>query len=388
MKKIFTIALITVVAAFTASVSKAELSLSGYQEFYGVSVDQGTTAGFDQATTTPNSRSGLSNGRFTRLIATATTTLDSGIDVTGVYAIAKDGGGTADAGTQQVAVNENSLSFGGGFGTVSVGNIFSAGTMIHNRGTTLIPTAEPDNGVVGTGAGTGYATAGGATGGYGAFDEAGYALDDVKVRYMSNVYEGFQIAASFSSCLEKGSQNASDVSCSNESTGTVTNYDDVFDVAIAYNSNFEGVDVGLTYGMVSGNSQILDGAEYNDYEGQIYSLSLGMAGATIIYKNLTYGDSGQLVSRTVDGDGEGSVYAARYDMGNIGIGYVHTETSFKEGTNSSESTAEIDIFGVSYNLGGGVVLEAAHGSIEETDGSDSLKDTEADISLVKLSFGF
>ena len=88
------------------------------------------------------------------------------------------------------------------------------------------------------------------------------------------------------------------------------------------------------------------------------------------------------------GDGEGSVYAARYDMGNISIGYAHTETSFKEGTNSSESTAEIDVFGVGYNLGGGVVIEAAHGSIEETDGSDSLKDTEADISLIKLSFGF
>ena len=52
---------------------------------------------------------------------------------------------SADTDTQQVAVNENSLSLGGGFGTISIGNVFSAGTMIHNRGTTLIPTAEPDN---------------------------------------------------------------------------------------------------------------------------------------------------------------------------------------------------------------------------------------------------
>ena len=44
----------------------------------------------------------------------------------------------------------------------------------------------------------------------------------------------------------------------------------------------------------------------------------------------TYGDSGQLVSRTVDGDGEGSVYAVRYDMGNISLGYVRTETSIKK----------------------------------------------------------
>jgi len=379
MKKIFTIALITVVAAFTASVSKAELSLSGYQEFYAVSVDQTTAAGLATSTNTHESRSGLSNGRFTRLIATATTTLDNGIDVTGVYAISKDAG-SSDTDTRIVAVNENSVSFSGGFGTMSIGNIFSAGTMIHNRGTTLIPTAEPDNNAFGY-----YPVAGGGTGGYGAFDEAGYALDGMKMRYMSNVYEGFQLAVSYESCMEKNTAASSATNCDG---GTATNYDDVIDVAIAYNGNFEGVDVGLTYGAQQGNTQIIAGAEYNDLESQVYSAKLGFAGVTAIYKLHTYADSGQLVSRTVDGDGEGNVYAIRYDMGNISLGYVHTETSFKEGTNSAASTAEMDIFGVGYNLGGGVVIEVAHGSKEEVDGSDSIKDTEADVTLAKLSFGF
>ena len=128
-----------------------------------------------------------------------------------------------DSDTNSVAVNENSLSLGGGFGTISIGNIFSAGTMIHNRGTTLIPTAEPDNNVFGF-----YPTAGGATGGYGAFDEAGYALDGMKIRYMSNVYEGFQLAVSFESCMEKDTGNASATDCNG---GTITDYDDVIDVA-------------------------------------------------------------------------------------------------------------------------------------------------------------
>ena len=96
----------------------------------------------------------------------------------------------------------------------------------------------------------------------------------------------------------------------------------------------------------------------------------------------------QLVATQNDGDGEGTVYAIRYDMGNISLGYVHTETEVKTGTNASASTAEMDIFGVGYNLGGGVVIEAAHGSKEEIGGGDSLKDTEADVTLVKLSFGF
>ena len=33
--------------------------------------------------------------------------------------------------------------------------------------------------------------------------------------------------------------------------GTVTDYDDVIDVAIAWNGDFEGVGVGLTYGVCS-----------------------------------------------------------------------------------------------------------------------------------------
>jgi hypothetical protein len=379
MKKILTTALLVVFGAFVLTTAKAELSLSGYQEFYAVSVDQTTAAGLATSTNTHESRSGLSNGRFTRLIATATTTLDNGIDVTGVYAISKDAG-SSDTDTRIVAVNENSVSFSGGFGTMSIGNIFSAGTMIHNRGTTLIPTAEPDNNAFGF-----YPVAGGATGGYGAFDEAGYALDGMKLRYMSNVYEGFQLAVSYESCMEKNTASASAANCDG---GTVTNYDDVIDVAIAYNGNFDGVDIGLTYGALQGNTQILAGAEYNDLEAHVYSAKVGFAGITAIYKLHTYADSGQLVSRTSDGDGEGNVYAVRYDMGNISLGFVHTETSYKEGTNTSSSTQEMDIFGVGYNLGGGVVIEVAHGSKEEVDGSDALKDTEADVTLAKLSFGF
>ena len=44
------------------------------------------------------------------------------------------------------------------------------------------------------------------------------------------------------------------------------------DVALAYNGNFEGVDVGLTYGVVQGNTQILAGAEYNDLEDILIQL--------------------------------------------------------------------------------------------------------------------
>ena len=367
---------------FVMSIAKAELSISGYQEFYGVSVDQTTSAGLDTATQTDVSQNGLSNGRFTRIIATGSTTLDSGLEVTGVYAIAKDGGAAGDTDTNIVAVNENGLYVSGGFGSIGIGNIFSAGSMVHNRGTTQIPTAEPDNDVYGDGR---YSVAGGATGGYGAFDEAGYALDGMKMRFDSNVYEGFSASVSYESCLAKNTSTGSGADCNN---GTATSYDDLIDVAVKYAGSMEGVDYSLTYGNLSGNTQIINNVEFNDLEAQIYSINVGFAGLSATYKYHTYGDSGLTKSDTSDGNGTGAVTAITYKMGNITLGYVHTETSVEIGTNAAESSAEIDVFGVGYNLGGGVMLEASHGTKEQIDGSDSLKDTEADISIIKMSFGF
>ena len=52
MKKLITTAFLVVFGAFALTSAKAELSLSGYQEFYAVSVDQTTSAGLDTATQT------------------------------------------------------------------------------------------------------------------------------------------------------------------------------------------------------------------------------------------------------------------------------------------------------------------------------------------------
>jgi hypothetical protein len=380
MKKFFTIALMAVVAAFTASVAKADISISGYQEFYAESVDQSTAAGLDASTQTDTSRNGLSNGRFTRLIATASTTLDSGIEVGTVFSIARDGAASGDTDTNTVAVNENSISFSGGFGAISMGNMFSNGTHMHNRGTTLIPTAEPDNGAI-----SNYLTGGGNAEGYGAFDEVGYALDGMKIRYASNVYEGFSFGVSYEPCMGKNTAQVSHYDCN---AAGVTSYHDVIDAAVAWSGDFEGVGVSLTYGYVGGNTKIVDATEYNDLENHIYSAKLTVAGATVIYRNNNYGDSGLSKAVENDGDGEGSVWAARYDMGNISLGFAHTETSVVGADGESASTSEIDVFSAGYNLGGGVLIEVAHGTKEEVDGVDNLKDTEADVTLAKLSFGF
>ena len=152
------------------------------------SADQTRTTALDNSTgaSTNNSYSGFSNGTYTRLVATAGTTLDSGIEVTGVLTMSKDADNGCDNDNEAVSVDQNDISFSGAFGTIAFGNTGSAGSMMHNRATTLPPTAEPDGAVLAH-----FYTGGAGT--YGAHDEAGYANDAMKIRYQSNVYEGFSI---------------------------------------------------------------------------------------------------------------------------------------------------------------------------------------------------
>ena len=44
------------------------------------------------------------------------------------------------------------------------------------------------------------------------------------------------------------------------------------------------------------------------------------------------------------------------------------------------------VYGLGYNLGGGVMLEAAYFSVEQSQGDT--KDTDADGVISKISFGF
>ena len=81
MKKTIILSIIALAFALTNAV-KADIALSGYVEFFAGSAEQtryrgNENHGLDQ--------SGLSNGNYSRITATYSSTLDSGIDVSGVY---------------------------------------------------------------------------------------------------------------------------------------------------------------------------------------------------------------------------------------------------------------------------------------------------------------
>ena len=362
--------------------SLAEIELSGYQEFFMGSSDQTTRAALDMNTNTGVSQSGFSNGSYTRLVATASKKLDNGLEVVGVYSMMKDSDNGGDSDVEGVSTDQNDISVSGSFGTITFGNTGSTGSMMHYRSSTIIPTAEPDGAVL-----THFYSGGGNT--YGRADEVGYAEDSMKIRYMSPVFEGFSFGIQYGSSLRANNArgSASDMNCSTASDQTGHGcYTDVVDAVIKYEGTFDEVTIGATYGIVGGNTNIIAGAEYNDLEADIYTLNLGYQGFTLQYKYASHEDSGQLKSTTDDGDDTGSTICGVYAFGSASAGICSVETEFKESGVAVKNEGSTMVYGLGYDLGGGVLLEAAYASIEESQGNTT--DTDVDMVISKISFGF
>ena len=137
MKKTILIGIFALAFAFSNAV-KAEISLSGYTEFLAGTVEQNTLNG---ATEHGQDKSGGDNGTYTRITGNYSSTLDSGIDVSGVMNVStRDCQG--DKTNNCNVVDFNFLTFSGGFGSVSVGERFAAGAAMLSRLTASGPSAD------------------------------------------------------------------------------------------------------------------------------------------------------------------------------------------------------------------------------------------------------
>jgi hypothetical protein len=379
MKTIFNFTRLTILLSlvlFFTQKSFAELSFSGYQEFFMGSADQSRMLGLDTSDQTDQSKSGFDNGTYTRIIATATTKLDSGIDVTGVLTLTKDtdAGGATEA--DGWSGDENAVVFSGGFGSIGFGNTGGAGTMMHYRPDLIIPTAEPD--------GLNYQfffTKG--SNSYGSVNELDYARDSMKLRYMSNEYQGFSIGASYASSVVNESDTASGT---DQNSGTATDYSDITDFVIKYAGETDGIGYGLSYGYTTGNTQIISGTKYNDYEGTLFSGELSYAGFTLQAKTMESGDSGAAVTTVDDGDDESLTICGVYGVGNFSVGYCDQHAEYKETGVAIKNELDITVASVGYNLGGGVNVSAAYFTHEESQGATT--DTDANGVFTMVSFGF
>jgi hypothetical protein len=375
MNKTILIGFSALVLAIT-SVVKADISISGYQEFFAGSADQSTlnslsNHGVDKA--------GMSNGNFSRLNANYSTTLDSGIEVAGSYtAHARDCQGNRDAICG--VVNFNSVAFSGSFGTIGVGEKFDVGAGMLSRMTASGPVAEPDGGMIGHF----YTGGAAAANNFGTANEFNYADNSMKITFNSNVYSGFSFAAGYTP------NSATEGATDDAQVSTVTNskyssFSDILSTYVKYQTEMDGIKLEVTYGMQQGNAG-RQGAlvDYSDYEESAYSARIDYANFAMDYRKNEQGDSGQIKNNSAGND-EGTSICAQYIMANIGLGACQLETNFTDTSNFSNSS-KTRTYSAEYNLGGGMKLGVVYFDAEQTANGATV--TDADGIVSKLSVGF
>jgi len=375
MKKTIILSILASVFAYV-NIAKADISLSGYAEWNAGSVDQPTA---DSTTNHGIDMSGLDNGTYTRLTAGYSSTLDSGLEVSGTMTISpRDCLG--DRQDNCDVVNHNFVTLSGGFGAVSIGERFAAGAAMLSRLTASGPTAEPDGNNMQY-----FYTAG--DGAYGATNETNYASNDMKIMYTSNVYSGFSFAASYSDFT--GSHGSlADLNAQQASGGTAaaawTDYSDVLSVFGKYAMEIDGVGIELVYGQLTGNAGIDVTTSYNDLDETAYSVLLTYGNFAADYRKNDAGESGRPKN---DGSGgnEGTSICGTYTMGNIGVGVCNIDSTFTTATNTTNENKMIT-YNAEYQLGGGMSFSATYFDHEQTE--NSVVETDAEGILTRLAIGF
>ena len=374
MKKIIILGIMALAFAFTSAV-KAEMSLSGYQEFFAGSADQSTYQGRENDS--DQDQAGIKNGQYTRITANYSSTLDSGIDVSGVLTVMSRDCQGADT-TNCGVVNHNFVNLSGNFGTFSIGERFDAGAAMLSRMTASGPMAEPDGNQIHAAFGTTDSA-----NVYGSGNEQNYANNNLKALYMSDVYSGFSFAVSYTPNMAEGGQNTSGQATS-VTNGKWSNFNDVLSVFGKYSMDMDGIGLDLVYGQQTGNAGQVGGNNYNDLEESAYSVKVSYAGFSADYRKNEADNSG-LIKNGQDGNDEGTSVCGQYDMGNLSVGACSVETSFTD-TNNRSNSSEVMTYSAEYQLGGGVKVGATYFDFEQT--ANSQIRTDMDGITARLAVGF
>ncbi|OUW75587.1 MAG: hypothetical protein CBD74_14175 [Saprospirales bacterium TMED214] len=380
MKKTILLGIFALAFALSSTV-KAEMSLSGYAEFYAGSADQSIASVGTNAPTSAHAqdKAGMDNGTYTRVTAGYSSTMDNGIDVNGTMNVS-----TRDCQGDKVdvcnVVDFNFVTFSGGFGAVSVGERFAAGHAMMSRLTASGPSGEPDGGNLGA-----FYHAANASHNYGRVNEVNYADNSMKVLYSSNVYSGFSFAASYApNTRNTGLASTRQGQPTAASNGAFGNFNDLVSVFGKYAMDIDGIGIELVYGQQIGNAGVIGTTNYNDLDETAYSALVTYGNFKVDYRKNEQGNSGR-PKNDGSGNDEGTSVCATYTMGNLGVGACDLDSSFTDSSNLT-NTASTTTFSAQYNLGGGVSLAATYFDVEQE--SNSVVDTDADGIAARLAVGF
>lgn len=374
-KKTIILSVLVLVFGLT-SASKAEMSLSGYAEFIAGSADQST---YNGASDHGIDKAGLDNGTYTRITATYTSTLDSGIDVIGSMNVSnRDCQG--DKTDNCNVTNTNFVTFSGGFGSVSVGERFDAGAAMLSRLTASGPTAEPDGGNF-----KAFYT-GDTTNKYGNANETHYAENSMKIFYASNVFNGFSFATSYTPNVSNtglaSTRNGQPTSTGDYSEWSSMN--DVTQIFGKYAMDMDGIGLELVYGVTTGNAGQISSNSYNDLDESAYSAKVTYGSFAADYRKNDSGNSGFVKNGNANNN-EGTSICGEYSFGNARAMACQIETNFTD-SNNATNTSHTTTYSADYVLGGGMTLGFLYFDVEET--ANSQIRTDVDGIMTMLSVGF
>jgi len=378
----FLITLAAVLSFSVAGVANAEMTMSGNLSQFaamGDKVDGGITS------------------KFNRMTFGANTTTDNGWTVGGSFSAEFGSFGTGQ--NSAYLPTSNSMYAQTDMGTIAIGQTADGVTALIPRIGAMTPGAGHD-------AGYQYLYDGGnkATNGV-SFAEAYYAMAPSRIDYRAPSVNGFSIGISYTPSM----QFDPGASINRQQGSFNTRHGETVHAAVSYSGETEGTSYTIAIGSVQGNAQgnmdsenTLATFTNNDLSAVTGAIKIVSGNITIgahIYNN---GDSYGASADAIQAKDDGYTLAMEYAMGNITLGalYAHQELvrGTREATNRTTAAAatagnvyedDVIIFGIGYNMGGGVNTFVQYNQMTHSDGDHAVvTDVDPSVLIAGVTLGF
>ena len=371
--------LITLVAALSlvvTNIASADVKISGMTGVLasmGDKVDGGITS------------------KFNRFMFTADATMDNGWTYSGSFA-------TEIKSNRSFALpTSNSVSIGTDMATISLGATADAITSLVPRIGAMVPGGGHDAGYQFLAGGdSGFGTAG--VGGQVAFAEAYYAYNSARVNVALPSVNGFSIQATYTPAMDQTDAvaNTRTNNANSASHGEATH------VAVQYSGEMDGASYTIGLGSITGNSEgnfatsTLSTYDNNDLSSFTGAIKISMGNITLGAHGYDNNDSFGAASDANKAANSGYTVAMEYAMGNItlGAGIAHQSKTLgtRAATNQATPAAgtagnvyedDLTMFGIGYNMGGGVNSFIQYNSASTDDGNHVVV-TDVDPSILSI----
>jgi len=337
--------------------------------------------------------------KFNRFQFTADATMDNGWTYSGFFST------EIKANRSFALPTSNGVSIGTGFATISIGSVADAATALVPRIGAMVPGGGHDAGYQFLAGGDTKYGSGGVSTQVG-FAEAYYAYNSSRINVALPTVNGFTVNASYTPAMDMHDAAA------NARTNTANSavHGETVHVAASYAGEMDGLSYTIGVAQISGNSQG-NGATTTLATFDNNDLSVFTAAVKVSMGNITVGahmyDNGDSFGAASDADkaaNSGYTVSMEYGMGNItlGAGIAHQEEVMgtRAATDMTAAAADagvagnvyedtVTMFGVGYNMGGGVNSFIQYNSVAHSDGNHAtVADKDPSILSMGITLGF